>query len=128
MLKVLLSFTLSLVLLSCSTRHQVIPLESSTSSKSESMHYLQDTLHLVDSVVLYQQGDTVRLREVRYRDRYIYRRDTLTIRDTVRTEVPVEVEVVREVNRLSPLQKGFMWLGVLALALALITLAKRFIH
>lgn len=124
MLKVLLSFTLSLVLLSCSTRHQVIPLESSTSSKSESMHYLQDTLHLVDSVVLYQQGDTVRLREVRYRDRYIYRRDTLTIRDTVRTEVPVEVEV----NRLSPLQKGFMWLGVLALALALITLAKRFIH
>lgn len=128
MLKVLLSFTLSLVLLSCSTRHQVIPLESNTSSKSESMHYLQDTLHLVDSVVLYQQGDTVRLREVRYRDRYIYRRDTLTIRDTVRTEVPVEVEVVREVNRTSSLQRGFMWLGVLALALALITLAKRFIH
>lgn len=128
MLKVLLSFTLPLVLLSCSVRHQVIPLESSTSSTRESMHYLQDTLHLVDSVILYHEGDTVKLREVHYRDRYIYRRDTLTIRDTVRTEVPVEVEVVREVNRTSSLQKGFMWLGVLALALVLFKLAKRFIH
>lgn len=40
-------------------------------------------------------------------------------------EVPVEVEVTREVNRLYWWQKGLMWCGAIALLLLLLRVARR---
>lgn len=44
---------------------------------------------------------------------------------TITQEVPVEVEVTREVNRLYWWQKGLMWCGAIALLLLLLRVARR---
>lgn len=55
---------------------------------------LHDSVHVKDSVILYRQGDTV-YRET-YRDRLMWRdrwrvhTDTVSVRDSIRVEVPVE--------------------------------------
>ena len=88
---------LPVVLLSCGTRREVVALESSSASSADARSLRSDTLLLRDSVLLVARGDTVRIREVRYRDRILRTADTLRITDTLRTEVPVEV--VREAPR-----------------------------
>lgn len=53
---------------------------------------------------------------------------TQEVATKVRTEyqeVPVEVEVTREVNRLYWWQKGLMWCGAIALLLLLLRVARR---
>lgn len=75
-----------------------------------------DSVSVHDSVYIkeYQKGDTIKVVEYRYRDRfrYIYATDTLIQRDTVSV---VHTEVVeRTTNRMNSLQGAFFWLGVLA--------------
>lgn len=75
-----------------------------------------DSVSVHDSVYIkeYQKGDTIKVVEYRYRDRfrYIYSTDTLLQRDTVSV---VHTEVVeRTTNRMNSLQGAFFWLGVLA--------------
>lgn len=75
-----------------------------------------DTSYVKDSVYIREQikGDTVKVVEYRYRDRFreIWRTDTLVRCDTVsvvRTEV-----VEKTVARMNSLQSAFFWLGLLA--------------
>ena len=75
-----------------------------------------DTSYVKDSVYIREQikGDTVKVVEYRYRDRFreIWRTDTMVRCDTVsvvRTEV-----VEKTVARMNSLQSAFFWLGLLA--------------
>lgn len=75
-----------------------------------------DTSYVKDSVYIREQikGDTVKVVEYRYRDRFreIWRTDTLVRCDTVsvvRTEV-----VEKTVAKMNSLQSAFFWLGLLA--------------
>lgn len=75
-----------------------------------------DTSYVKDSIYIREQikGDTVKVVEYRYRDRFreIWRTDTLVRCDTVsvvRTEV-----VEKTVARMNSLQSAFFWLGLLA--------------
>ena len=91
-----------LVLLSCGSRREAIVLEgSTTSSQKDAVHYRTDTLLLRDSVLLFQRGDTVRIREVRYRDRIHRLTDTLRATDTLYRErilsVPAKPSPRREI-------------------------------
>lgn len=74
-----------------------------------------DTSYVKDSVYIREQikGDTVKVVEYRYRDRFreIWRTDTLVRCDTVSV---VHTEVVEKtVARMNSLQSAFFWLGLL---------------
>ena len=75
-----------------------------------------DTSYVKDSVYIREQikGDTVKVVEYRYRDRFreIWRTDTLVRCDTVSV---VHTEVVEKtVAKMNSLQSAFFWLGLLA--------------
>ncbi len=114
---------LPVVLLSCGARREVVALESSSASSADARSLRSDTLLLRDSVLLVARGDTVRIREVRYRDRILRTADTLRITDTLRTEVPVEV--VREAPRYAaPWRSTLAAIGISALLYALYRLLR----
>ena len=74
-----------------------------------------DSVAVHDSVYIkeYQKGDTIRVVEYRYKDRfrYIYATDTLIQRDTISV---VHTEVVeKQVAKMNSLQGAFFWLGLL---------------
>lgn len=74
-----------------------------------------DSIAVHDSVYIkeFQKGDTVKVVEYRYRDkfRYIYSTDTITQRDTVSV---IHTEVVEKtVAKMNSLQSAFFWLGIL---------------
>lgn len=75
-----------------------------------------DTSYVKDSVYIREQikGDTVKVVEYRYRDRYreIWRTDTIIQQDTVSV---VHTQVVEKaVAKMNSLQSAFFWLGLLA--------------
>jgi hypothetical protein len=75
-----------------------------------------DSAFVHDSIYIKEQikGDTIRITEYRYKDRfrYIYAIDTLVQRDTIPI---VHTEVVEKiVARMNSLQSAFFWLGLLA--------------
>ena len=75
-----------------------------------------DSAFVHDSIYIKEQikGDTIRITEYRYKDRfrYIYATDTLIQRDTISV---VHTEVVEKyVARMNSLQSAFFWLGLLA--------------
>ena len=75
-----------------------------------------DTSYVKDSVYIREQikGDTVKVVEYRYRDRYreIWRTDTLIQQDTISV---VHTQVVEKtVAKMNSLQSAFFWLGLLA--------------
>jgi len=75
-----------------------------------------DTSYVKDSIYIREQikGDTVKVVEYRYRDRYreIWRTDTLIQQDTISV---VHTQVVeRTTNKMNSLQSAFFWLGLLA--------------
>lgn len=78
-------------------------------------HDRVDTSYVKDSVYIREQikGDTVKVVEYRYRDRFreIWRTDTLVRCDTVSV---VHTEVVEKtVAKMNSLQSAFFWLGLL---------------
>lgn len=113
-----------LVLLSCGARREVIALESGTTSatQTDAVHTRTDTLLMRDSILLIERGDTVRIREVRYRDRIQRVTDTLRIVDTLRITSRVEVPV-RSAS--SPLRFPLPFFGALCALLVLYIINRR---
>ena len=107
-----------LVLLSCGARREAVVLEGSTTSatQKDAVHTRTDTLLMRDSVLLIERGDTVRIREVRYRDRIQRLTDTLHIVDTLRITSRVEVPVR---SSSSPLRSSLPFFVVLCTLLVL---------
>ena len=124
----LLPFT-ALLLTACAPR-RAVPIKTTTTTASTALHHTRDTLLIQDSVIIYNRPDTIRLREVHYRTRLTHSRDTITSYDTIHTEIPVPVEVVREVHRLRWWQQALTYTGAIAILLALYRLARllRLIH
>lgn len=86
-----------------------------------------DTSYVKDSVYIREQtkGDTVKVVEYRYRDRYreIWRTDTIIQQDTISV---VHTEVVEKtVAKMNSLQSAFFWLGLLAFFIVIGYLAYR---
>ena len=86
-----------------------------------------DTSYVKDSVYIREQikGDTVKVVEYRYRDRYreIWRTDTIIQQDTVSV---VHTQVVEKtVAKMNSLQSAFFWLGLLAFFIVIGYLAYR---
>lgn len=86
-----------------------------------------DTSYVKDSVYIREQtkGDTVKVVEYRYRDRYreIWRTDTIIQQDTISV---VHTQVVEKtVAKMNSIQSAFFWLGLLAFFIVIGYLAYR---
>lgn len=91
---------------------------------------LRDTAYQHDSIYIkeVQKGDTVRITEYRYKDRfrYVYSTDTIIQRDTISV---VHTEVVeKSVAKMNSLQSAFFWLGMLTFICAIGYVAYRYIR
>ena len=119
-----------IVLLTACAPRRAVPIKTTTTTASTALHHTRDTLIIQDSVIIYNRPDTVHLREVHYRTRLSHTQDTITRYDTIHTEIPVPVDVVREVHRLSWWQQALTYTGAIAILLALYRLARllRLIH
>lgn len=86
-----------------------------------------DTTIIRDSIYITekQQGDTLYINKVEYRDRYRYinRTDTLVKVDTV--GVPYPVEKIVEVEKKSFIKDFFMYVGIIYLLVQIISLALK---
>ena len=89
-----------------------------------------DTAYVKDSVYIKEmiKGDTVKVVEYRYRDRfrYINTTDTVAIRDTV--SVVHEVVVEKTVAKMNSIQSAFFWLGMLTFILLIGYIAYRMVQ
>lgn len=118
LLLVFCAMLLFLLLGSC-TRKVYVPVENDV-YRTDTLYQTQlrvDSIMLRDSVAVYVSGDTVRI--TRYRDRYRdrLRVDTVyrSLIDSVRVEVPVQVE-----KELTRWQKARMSLGDIALGVLIV--------
>ena len=89
-----------------------------------------DTAYVKDSVYIKEmiKGDTVKVVEYRYRDRfrYINTTDTVAIRDTV--SVVHEVVVEKTIAKMNSIQGAFFWLGMLTFILLIGYIAYRIVQ
>lgn len=85
-----LLFVLTLFVNSCTTKY--IPMPTKEVHRNEHINSRIDSVHVVDSILIYIKGDTVR--ETRFRDiwREVIVRDTIFQCDTIPKIVEVEVE------------------------------------
>lgn len=109
---------IQIVLSSCHSARTIIVPEYHNDTVREVISR-RDSVWLHDSVFVSERGDTIRIE--RWRTKYVERtvRDTMyrSRRDSVR--VPVEVPVVREVEReLTLWQKLRLWLGNIVIVCA----------
>lgn len=85
-----------------------------------------DSVYNRDTVAMYMAGDTVFKEVIKWRERWQLRIDSFTRVDSV----PYAVEVVREVNRLTPWQKkqiaGF-WVVVGLISIGIVLKLKRIV-
>lgn len=107
-----------LILSSCAKRIYV-PIETKITRidtlYKASWHY--DTILNSDTLRIEIKGDTVRIAETHWRYRGKAKVDTIIRyrdRDVIK-EIPVEVEKVKEVNKLHWWQKALMWFGGVSL-------------
>ena len=107
-MKVLIIFV---ILGICSCRSiQYVPVEKTKIEYRDRVDIQRDSIYRLDSVFVFQKGDTFTI----YRDRYkyiyknIYLRDTTFVQDSI--QVPYPVEVIK--NKVP----GFMWWLILILS------------
>ena len=103
---------------------QVVGGSTSHVSERETVSRQVDSVlvHVTDSVIIREKGDTVFVAKWRtvYRDRWHDRTDTLVIRDSVGVETPVLVA-----KPLSGWQNFQLWAGRIALTVLLVLCAWR---
>lgn len=92
---IIIALLATLLVAGCTqTRYVTVPEYHTEYAVRTDSVLLHDSVHVKDSIILYRQGDTV-YRET-YRDRLVWRdrwrvhTDTVSVRDSIRVEVPVE--------------------------------------
>ena len=118
MKRVLLFIVLaSMILVGCKTTEKIVYVEVPKVEKEYVYLERRDTAYQKDSVFIkeFVKGDTVKVVEYRYRDRFheTTRIDTITRVDSCVVKVPVEV--VKIDHKQTYFQKSFMWLGIFTL-------------
>lgn len=110
------------VLLGCRTRY--ITLTNEHVKTEYKTLYQRDSIYLVDSVYIYNKGDTVFVEKIKKTNKYHTLRDTVFINDTIRIDKPV----ITDANRSKANNTLFVWsvISTVILILAAIYKIKRF--
>lgn len=113
MVTISIAFLMSISLASCTKTIYV-----QGESKTEYVYQERiDTTYHKDSVYIKEviKGDTIRLTEYRWRDRFRYISTTDTIYQCDSCIVQVPVEVVRYDHKMNGCQRFFFWFGIVAM-------------
>lgn len=110
------------VLLGCRTRY--ITLTNEHVKTEYKTLYQRDSIYLVDSVYIYNKGDTVFVEKIKKTNKYHTLRDTVFINDTIRIDKPV----ITDTNRRKANNTLVVWsvISTVILILAAIYKIKRF--
>lgn len=110
------------VLLGCRTRY--ITLTNEHVKTEYKTLYQRDSIYLVDSVYIYNKGDTVFVEKIKKTNKYHTLRDTVFINDTIRIDKPV----ITDANRSKANNTLVVWsvISTVILILAAIYKIKRF--
>ncbi|MDO4727091.1 MAG: hypothetical protein Q4A56_07740 [Porphyromonadaceae bacterium] len=111
------------VLLGCRTRY--ITLTNEHVKTEYKTLYQRDSIYLVDSVYIYNKGDTVFVEKIKKTNKYHTLRDTVFINDTIRVE---DKPVITDTNRRKANNTLVVWsvISTVILILAAIYKIKRF--
>ena len=123
-MRVLLYICIAFWLVGC-TKMGYVPVEKVRTEIEYRDRLQRDSIHIHDSINVYQKGDTV-FRDrwhTEYKDRLL--RDTINIYKTDSVQVPYPVDKIVEVNRLRWYQETLMWIGVGALLVLMLWLIRR---
>lgn len=110
------------VLLGCRTRY--ITLTNEHVKTEYKTLYQRDSIYLVDSVYIYNKGDTVFVEKIKKTNKYHTLRDTVFINDIIRIDKPV----ITDTNRRKANNTLVVWsvISTVILILAAIYKIKRF--
>ena len=117
-LTIIVGFLIVLLLGGCKTKEYIkVPEYKTEYVVRKDTVAKTDSVYVKDSVYVYQNGDTVVISKIAYRDRYrnIYKvkLDTIIKRDSVSVPVPVERQLTKSEQRLMTLGRcyiGFLFL------------------
>lgn len=101
------SFILLLILQSCKTRIEYIPIEKERIEYRD--NYLRDSIYMHDSIIIKDKGDSIFIEKFKYlyKDKII--RDSIFIHDSI--PVPYQVDVVIREKYVSSFQNFQIWCG-----------------
>ena len=114
---VILAFGICVLIMLTSCKPvQYVPVESIKIEYRESI--FRDSIHLQDSIIIKEKGDTIRIEKYQYLYRYKLVRDSIFVNDTVRVHYPVEIE--KPVKYVSGWQNFQIWCGRILLVAIII--------
>jgi hypothetical protein len=109
-MKKLLYLFIVFLLISCGTTKYI---EVPVTKIEYRTQYNTDSIYVHDSINTLVKGDTIFKDVYKYIYKYKEHRDTIIVRDSI--FYPVEVEIIKEVNKIYNWQKVLMGLGVIAI-------------
>ena len=130
----LVVITAVLLLTGCKTSQVEVPvvlpqthIEQESTNKLDSI-FIRDSIYIKDSVYIKEKGDTVFYYKTstkyidKYKDRLVYKTDTITKIDSI--SVPVTVTKIKEVHKLNWFQQTFLYLGIVAMIILAVKVIK----
>lgn len=98
------------IIVSCTTVKYV---EVPVTKTEYKVQYNKDSIYIHDSINTLIKGDTVYKDVYKYIYKQVYKVDTFIKTDSI--PYPVEVEIIKEINKIYNWQKVLMGLGVIAI-------------
>lgn len=111
-----------LLMIGCKSNPQYIPVESVKLEFRDRL--VKDYIHTRDSVIISKNGDTLKIRETSFVDRYYAVHDSIFINDTIRVPVIVPGETIY-INKLAWWQTALIWTGAITLILIIAIVAYK---
>lgn len=110
--RIVIILYLLIILTACtSTKYVEVPVES---IKTEYVNKIQyDSIYIHDSIDRYISNDTVYVIKYKTSNKYHTLVDTIYKTDSISIPVIQEVTTIKEVNKLTMIQKSFMILGMI---------------
>ena len=108
---ILLFFALFFICTSCKTKQIITPVEVTKTEYINNVKY--DSIYIHDSIKEIYKADTVFIHIIKEKYQYSKLKDTIIRVDSI--PVIKEVEVIREVNKLTKFQKIIMSFGILCI-------------
>lgn len=110
--RIIIILYLLIILTACtSTKYVEVPVES---IKTEYVNKIQyDSIYIHDSIDRYISNDTVYVIKYKTSNKYHTLVDTIYKTDSISIPVIQEVTTIKEVNKLTMIQKSFMILGMI---------------
>lgn len=122
-MKTIITLLSCILLIGCKSV-QYVPVENTIVKTEYKNTVSYDSIYFKDSIYIREKNDTVYIKNIKYRYKYVSNIDTILKNDTITNTIIQEVEVTKEVNKLKWWQKVLIALGVLFIVYIIIRFKK----